>query len=267
MVRCGCAVNIRRVVDQPSVVGPTECGAPRARRVQPPAALPAGRLLAPCTPPLCLPHPPPALVVAGSCVVAVTELRSTRCGSAAVVVVVLCCSAAPGRFLAVAARTVARPRARLCWQCVAGTASVALLAAIPSHALLLLAAAVRGAVLGIDYCWLVQQGVSACRRGSVGLAGTKSVVSGKAVSDEVVSGEVVSGEVVSGEVLRSKAMTYGGTLQKFCRDPGHGTNLYHQLGRLVCESACERKDPGSNPAADMVDAARNTAWDLGKQTE
>ncbi|KAF2354198.1 hypothetical protein FHG87_015044 [Trinorchestia longiramus] len=23
-----------------------------------------------------------------------------------------------------------------------------------------------------------------------------------------------------------------------------------------------RKDPGSNPAADMVDAARNTAWDL-----
>ncbi|KAF2354306.1 hypothetical protein FHG87_014938 [Trinorchestia longiramus] len=40
---------------------------------------------------------------------------------------------------------------------------------------------------------------------------------------------------------------------------------YHQIGRLVSESACERKDPGSNPAADMVDAARNTAWDLGKQ--
>ncbi|KAF2366909.1 hypothetical protein FHG87_002340 [Trinorchestia longiramus] len=40
---------------------------------------------------------------------------------------------------------------------------------------------------------------------------------------------------------------------------------YHQLGRLVSESACEREDPGSNPAADMVDAARNTAWDLGKQ--
>ncbi|KAF2362750.1 hypothetical protein FHG87_006497 [Trinorchestia longiramus] len=36
-----------------------------------------------------------------------------------------------------------------------------------------------------------------------------------------------------------------------------------QLGRLVSESACERKDPGSDPAADMVDAARNTAWDLG----
>ncbi|KAF2364809.1 FAS1 domain [Trinorchestia longiramus] len=36
----------------------------------------------------------------------------------------------------------------------------------------------------------------------------------------------------------------------------------HQLGRLVSESAFERKDPGSNPAADMVDAARNTAWDL-----
>ncbi|KAF2359862.1 Proteasome assembly chaperone 1 [Trinorchestia longiramus] len=34
------------------------------------------------------------------------------------------------------------------------------------------------------------------------------------------------------------------------------------LGRLVSESACKRKDPGSNPAADMVDAARNTAWDL-----
>ncbi|KAF2363924.1 hypothetical protein FHG87_005315 [Trinorchestia longiramus] len=39
--------------------------------------------------------------------------------------------------------------------------------------------------------------------------------------------------------------------------------LHHQLGRLVSESACERKDLGSNPAADMVDAARNTAWDLG----
>ncbi|KAF2354820.1 hypothetical protein FHG87_014424 [Trinorchestia longiramus] len=39
----------------------------------------------------------------------------------------------------------------------------------------------------------------------------------------------------------------------------------HQLGRLVSESACEQEDPGSNPAADMVDAARNTAWDLGKQ--
>ncbi|KAF2348161.1 Ribonuclease H domain, partial [Trinorchestia longiramus] len=37
------------------------------------------------------------------------------------------------------------------------------------------------------------------------------------------------------------------------------------LGRLVSESAFEREDPGSNPAADMVDAARNTAWDLGKQ--
>ncbi|KAF2353395.1 SWEET sugar transporter [Trinorchestia longiramus] len=37
---------------------------------------------------------------------------------------------------------------------------------------------------------------------------------------------------------------------------------YHQLGRLVSESVCERKDPDSNPAADMVDAARNTAWDL-----
>ncbi|KAF2344012.1 hypothetical protein FHG87_025232 [Trinorchestia longiramus] len=41
----------------------------------------------------------------------------------------------------------------------------------------------------------------------------------------------------------------------------------HGLGRLVSESACEWKDPGSNPAADMVDAARNTAWDLGKTTE
>ncbi|KAF2360301.1 hypothetical protein FHG87_008945 [Trinorchestia longiramus] len=39
-------------------------------------------------------------------------------------------------------------------------------------------------------------------------------------------------------------------------------NTLVQLGRLVSESACERKDPGSNPAADIVDAARNTAWDL-----
>ncbi|KAF2358820.1 Tetraspanin/Peripherin [Trinorchestia longiramus] len=45
---------------------------------------------------------------------------------------------------------------------------------------------------------------------------------------------------------------------------GQGALLLN-LGRLVSESACERKDPGSNPAADMVDAARNTAWDLGKQ--
>ncbi|KAF2359725.1 hypothetical protein FHG87_009512 [Trinorchestia longiramus] len=44
-----------------------------------------------------------------------------------------------------------------------------------------------------------------------------------------------------------------------------GLRVYHQLGRLVSESACERKDPGSNPAADMVDAARNTAWDLVSQ--
>ncbi|KAF2361292.1 Small-subunit processome Utp14 [Trinorchestia longiramus] len=42
-------------------------------------------------------------------------------------------------------------------------------------------------------------------------------------------------------------------------------NTDKELGRLVSESACEWKDPGSNPAADMVDAARNTAWDLGKQ--
>ncbi|KAF2367945.1 hypothetical protein FHG87_001300 [Trinorchestia longiramus] len=41
--------------------------------------------------------------------------------------------------------------------------------------------------------------------------------------------------------------------------------LNHQLGRLVSESAFEREDPGSNPTADMVDAARNTAWDLGIQ--
>ncbi|KAF2357580.1 Ran binding domain [Trinorchestia longiramus] len=43
------------------------------------------------------------------------------------------------------------------------------------------------------------------------------------------------------------------------------SEMLSELGRLVSESACERKDPGSNPAADMVDAARNTAWDLGKQ--
>ncbi|KAF2344119.1 hypothetical protein FHG87_025126 [Trinorchestia longiramus] len=40
---------------------------------------------------------------------------------------------------------------------------------------------------------------------------------------------------------------------------------HHQIGRLVSESACKRKDAGSNPAADMIDAARYTAWDLGKQ--
>ncbi|KAF2355266.1 hypothetical protein FHG87_013977 [Trinorchestia longiramus] len=44
----------------------------------------------------------------------------------------------------------------------------------------------------------------------------------------------------------------------------HFVHAHHQLGRLVSESAFEREDPGSNPAADMVDAARNTAWDLGK---
>ncbi|KAF2365172.1 hypothetical protein FHG87_004065 [Trinorchestia longiramus] len=43
------------------------------------------------------------------------------------------------------------------------------------------------------------------------------------------------------------------------------TCINHQLGRLVSESACEQEDPGSNTAPDMVDAARNTAWDLGKQ--
>ncbi|KAF2357731.1 hypothetical protein FHG87_011513 [Trinorchestia longiramus] len=37
------------------------------------------------------------------------------------------------------------------------------------------------------------------------------------------------------------------------------------LGRLVSESFCEREDPGSNPAAAMVDAARITAWDLGNR--
>ncbi|KAF2359280.1 hypothetical protein FHG87_009967 [Trinorchestia longiramus] len=47
--------------------------------------------------------------------------------------------------------------------------------------------------------------------------------------------------------------------------PLQGQISHHQLGRLLSESACEREDPGSNPAADMVDAARNTAWDLGKQ--
>ncbi|KAF2364968.1 hypothetical protein FHG87_004277 [Trinorchestia longiramus] len=45
----------------------------------------------------------------------------------------------------------------------------------------------------------------------------------------------------------------------------HKNSHHLKLGRLVSESACEWKDPGSNPAADMVDAARNTAWDLGKQ--
>ncbi|KAF2345322.1 hypothetical protein FHG87_023921 [Trinorchestia longiramus] len=42
-------------------------------------------------------------------------------------------------------------------------------------------------------------------------------------------------------------------------------NVDTQLGRVVSESACEREDPGSNPAAAMVDAARITAWDLGNR--
>ncbi|KAF2345363.1 hypothetical protein FHG87_023882 [Trinorchestia longiramus] len=51
-----------------------------------------------------------------------------------------------------------------------------------------------------------------------------------------------------------------------CASPCHQEHhQHHQLGRLVSESAFEREDPGSNPVADMVDAARNTAWDLGKQ--
>ncbi|KAF2350815.1 Endonuclease/exonuclease/phosphatase [Trinorchestia longiramus] len=49
------------------------------------------------------------------------------------------------------------------------------------------------------------------------------------------------------------------------RNPFTSLVDYHQLGRLVSESACEREDPGSNPDADMVDKARNTAWDLDKQ--
>ncbi|KAF2368789.1 G-patch domain [Trinorchestia longiramus] len=52
---------------------------------------------------------------------------------------------------------------------------------------------------------------------------------------------------------------------KFLQEITSMVDWYHQHGRLVSESACERKDPGSNPAADMVDAARNTAWDLGIQ--
>ncbi|KAF2355308.1 Peptidase C1A papain C-terminal [Trinorchestia longiramus] len=45
-------------------------------------------------------------------------------------------------------------------------------------------------------------------------------------------------------------------------DQVNAKTIHWKLGRLVSESACEREDPGSNPAADMVDAARNTAWDL-----
>ncbi|KAF2365854.1 hypothetical protein FHG87_003387 [Trinorchestia longiramus] len=62
----------------------------------------------------------------------------------------------------------------------------------------------------------------------------------------------------------------GGTKRGLWRIPSSRSfTLFYletlELGRLVSESACERKDPGSNPAADMVDAARNTAWDLGIQ--
>ncbi|KAF2352945.1 Myosin VI cargo binding domain [Trinorchestia longiramus] len=49
--------------------------------------------------------------------------------------------------------------------------------------------------------------------------------------------------------------------------PSASLSLRIKLGRLVSESACEQKDPGSNPAADMVDAARNTAWDLENSTQ
>ncbi|KAF2354521.1 hypothetical protein FHG87_014723 [Trinorchestia longiramus] len=66
------------------------------------------------------------------------------------------------------------------------------------------------------------------------------------------------------EVVRGR----GGEVREGGCNLGEDTSLvdwYHQLGRLVSESVFEREDPGSNPAADMVDAARNTAWDLGKQ--
>ncbi|KAF2345557.1 Nucleoporin Nup133/Nup155-like N-terminal, partial [Trinorchestia longiramus] len=56
--------------------------------------------------------------------------------------------------------------------------------------------------------------------------------------------------------------TYAGVCARF-RSLVYMLTYYHQLGRLVSESACEREDLGSYPAAAMVDAARITAWDLG----
>ncbi|KAF2362240.1 Ionotropic glutamate receptor L-glutamate and glycine-binding domain [Trinorchestia longiramus] len=67
--------------------------------------------------------------------------------------------------------------------------------------------------------------------------------------------------------LNGTLVLYMNEMIKSYNKPLTTRNLFsspaHQLGRLVSESACERKDPGLNPAADMVDAARNTAWDLG----
>ncbi|KAF2344749.1 hypothetical protein FHG87_024494 [Trinorchestia longiramus] len=53
----------------------------------------------------------------------------------------------------------------------------------------------------------------------------------------------------------------GGDLRKKVLN---GEGQHHQLGRLVSESAYERKDPGSNPAADMVDAAIKHGMGLGR---
>ncbi|KAF2350038.1 hypothetical protein FHG87_019209 [Trinorchestia longiramus] len=52
---------------------------------------------------------------------------------------------------------------------------------------------------------------------------------------------------------------------KLCQHQLPGCHVDKELGRLVSESACERENPGSNPAAAMVDAARITAWDLGNR--
>ncbi|XP_047735688.1 pecanex-like protein 4 [Hyalella azteca] len=67
--------------------------------------------------------------------------------------------------------------ARLYVQCAVSTTSLLLLAALPSYPLLLCAAALRGAILGLDYEWLVMQGVSANCRSSVGLAQSSQQVS------------------------------------------------------------------------------------------
>ncbi|KAF2361840.1 CYTH-like domain [Trinorchestia longiramus] len=75
------------------------------------------------------------------------------------------------------------------------------------------------------------------------------------------------GQVIAGDLMKRLGVQEANLLSGAYMDMIKNTTntlgrLNHQLGRLVSESASEREDPGSNPAADMVDAARNTAWDL-----
>ncbi|KAF2364539.1 hypothetical protein FHG87_004699 [Trinorchestia longiramus] len=109
---------------------------------------------------------------------------------------------------------------------------------------------------------------------SAGSANTGSTSAGSAStgSTSVGSASAGAGSVAVGVIGRmllsatDVAMFVAGVSIKCSASAKHQLGrLVHQLGRLVNESAFEREDLGSNPAADMVDAARNTAWDLGKQ--